>query len=367
MSRVGCEHDRRVRLGERSGRTSRGSGLVAVVAALVLLEVLVAAALVGGSREQNLGASRLDATRALYAAEAGMNMAVREVRLEADSDGDGLAGSVSSNSVSSDDPMVSGASVYVTSATSGPVTTLTARARIAGGTVLRRVVATHQPSVAMQTFTGAGIGSTYTTFAQLQSGFQVFASGMTGRIGFETLSIGTQLGSQFTASDGVTFTNANTNIFGVRAEGDANLEPMDGYDGTYRPDADRAYVRASNFYSSTPFTVVFTNPVGRMACFLGMGKEGSDGTLTVKVYDSSDAILANLTVTTTAWANAFNREGFFAVKSPSANIKKVSIQNNSTVNYANALIFDELLWSFTPLPHTPPDVRSWAEASATGP
>ena len=86
---------------------------IALLLALLLLQLVVVGVVSGGARDHDLTARRAEAMRAFYAAEAGMNMAVRELMLEVDTDGDGAIGGVSGNSNDSDDPAVSGAQFHV--------------------------------------------------------------------------------------------------------------------------------------------------------------------------------------------------------------------------------------------------------------
>ena len=107
----------------------RATVLIAVVMALVVLQLVVVGVVYLGAREQNLTIYRLDASRAQYAAEAGINMALREVYTSVDEDGDGGIGSISSDGNSANDPVVNGASIVVTATVSGVTTTITSTAR----------------------------------------------------------------------------------------------------------------------------------------------------------------------------------------------------------------------------------------------
>ncbi len=77
----------------------RGTIVVALVAALVVLQLLVVALAIAGARDQDLSVRRLEAARAYYAADAGASMAMRELVLDSDEDGDGGIGSVWSNAI----------------------------------------------------------------------------------------------------------------------------------------------------------------------------------------------------------------------------------------------------------------------------
>jgi hypothetical protein len=87
--------------GARPGRAGarRGTVMVVAVVVLVVLQLAVVTAILGGAREQDLTVRRLDAARALYAAEAGLNVALREIALQADESGDGAIGSIGGGSL----------------------------------------------------------------------------------------------------------------------------------------------------------------------------------------------------------------------------------------------------------------------------
>ena len=105
----------------------RGTVVVAVIAALVVLQILVYAVAVSGSRDQDLTARRLEAARSYYAAEAAANMSLREVGRNLDEDANGTIGTVFSTGT----PPWSGfagVSAWTTSVTVSGVTTITASA-----------------------------------------------------------------------------------------------------------------------------------------------------------------------------------------------------------------------------------------------
>lgn len=117
-------------LAHSNGR--RGSVAAAMVVALVLLQVVVAGMVLAGARDQDLTQRRVETVRAMYAAEAGINMAVREVMLATDFDGDGAVGTISDDGNAGNDPDLSGARVAVTRDVQGGVTTLASRGRCGG-------------------------------------------------------------------------------------------------------------------------------------------------------------------------------------------------------------------------------------------
>lgn len=123
---------------ERAHRPRRGTVLVAAIIALVVLQLLVAGLVTSGARDHDLTARRAETIRAFYAAEAGMNMALREVMVNADEDGDGGIGTISDDGSDANDPSVGGARTRVTAAAAA-TTTLTSDART--GEARKRIVA----------------------------------------------------------------------------------------------------------------------------------------------------------------------------------------------------------------------------------
>jgi hypothetical protein len=96
---------------------------------LLVVDLIALGMVLGGGRDQDLTVRRLETLQAFYAAEAGMNMAVREIMLNADEDGDGTAGSVSDDGDDANDPGFAAARVRVTRAPDAGGTTLTSERR----------------------------------------------------------------------------------------------------------------------------------------------------------------------------------------------------------------------------------------------
>ncbi|MBL8744834.1 MAG: hypothetical protein JNK58_00605 [Phycisphaerae bacterium] len=115
----------------------RGSAVVAMLVALAMLQVLVAAIVLAGARADELTSLRLDTARAFYAAEAGANMATREVMIDSDVDSDGVIGSVSGDGIDSNDPALGVARMSATASTAVGVTTITVTGR--AGHAARRI------------------------------------------------------------------------------------------------------------------------------------------------------------------------------------------------------------------------------------
>lgn len=124
-------------------RPRRGSALVAILVALAMLQVMIAAIVLSGARADGLTVLRLDTARALYAAEAGANMAAREVMLDTDADSDGGIGSVSDDGDPANDPALGVARVSATAVENAGTTTITVTGRC--GEAVRRVTLTVQP------------------------------------------------------------------------------------------------------------------------------------------------------------------------------------------------------------------------------
>ncbi len=97
----------------------RGVIAVSAVLALIILQLAVVGVIVAGARDQNLTVSRVEGTRALYAAEAGFNMALREAMHKVDEDGDGGIGTISDNDIDGDNPALGGVPFSVESITIG--------------------------------------------------------------------------------------------------------------------------------------------------------------------------------------------------------------------------------------------------------
>jgi hypothetical protein len=201
-------------------------------------------------------------------------------------------------------------------------------------------------------FDGSGIGTAYTNFSSLAAAHASFMGTVQDSITFSEYQVGTVINNQYSTSRGVTFSNSGEQLACVMYEGynamsGYILEPLDGYDGSYKPDNDKALAEYPN-NDASPFTITFANPVSAVGSFLGMGKEGTVDTLTLTAMNVSNDVLAVLSVKTASWADDRNREGLWGIRSSSADIAKITIRNDSYVNYANALIFDTLQWSSQP-------------------
>ncbi|MHC5007757.1 MAG: hypothetical protein ACYTGF_10415 [Planctomycetota bacterium] len=110
----------------------RGVAAVAMVVFLIVVDLIIVGFVVGIGRDHNLTVHRMQTLEAMYAAEAGVNMSIREMMNAADEDGDGAIGTISDDSDDGTDPSVGNARFVVTAAADTPVagqTTLTSAGR----------------------------------------------------------------------------------------------------------------------------------------------------------------------------------------------------------------------------------------------
>lgn len=102
---------------------------VAVLIVLILVGLFVVGIVNTGARDQELSSSRLATVQAFYAAEGGMNMAMRELMLNSDEDGDGAIGSISDDGSDGTDPTIGAGRVVVTITTASGQDTLISAGR----------------------------------------------------------------------------------------------------------------------------------------------------------------------------------------------------------------------------------------------
>ena len=111
----------------QSNLRRRGLAAIAAVVLLLILDLIVLGMVLGGAREQTLTSRRVETIQAFYAAESGVHMAVREVMLASDEDGDGGVGSISDDGDPGNDPAFGSASASVRAEIGGDQTTLISR------------------------------------------------------------------------------------------------------------------------------------------------------------------------------------------------------------------------------------------------
>ncbi len=110
----------RHRCGKSTSR--RGAAAVAMVVLMLLMALILVGMVLAGARQQEVGLSRVEAARAFYAAEAGLNVATRELVLDEDVDDDGQVGSIALMTV----PGSSGTTITVDVERNGNTAVLTA-------------------------------------------------------------------------------------------------------------------------------------------------------------------------------------------------------------------------------------------------
>ena len=75
-----------------------------MILVMIIVDLIVVSVVIGGARDHDLTVRRADTIRAMYAAEAGMNMALRELIIDIDEDGDAVAGTISDDGDPGSDP-----------------------------------------------------------------------------------------------------------------------------------------------------------------------------------------------------------------------------------------------------------------------
>ena len=101
-------------------RQRRGVAAVAMVVFLIVVDLIIVGFVVGIGRDHNLTVHRMQTLEAMYAAESGVNMSIREMMYDVDEDGDGTAGTISDDSDDGTDPAVGNARFVVTAAADTP-------------------------------------------------------------------------------------------------------------------------------------------------------------------------------------------------------------------------------------------------------
>ena len=112
---------------------------VIMVVLLALIGMMVIGMVLTGARDMNLTGRRIETVQAFYAAEAGMNLSLREMMKNSDEDGDGTIGTISDDGNAGNDPTIGSAQVSVTAVVAGAQTTLTSKAR--AGSAIRSIKA----------------------------------------------------------------------------------------------------------------------------------------------------------------------------------------------------------------------------------
>ena len=110
-------------------RHRRATIAISMVIALVVVDLIIISIVLGGARDHDLSIKRIETIQAFYAAEAGMNMAIREMMNSTDEDGDGAIGTISDDATPANDPTFGQAQVVVIVTVAGPPTTLRSKGR----------------------------------------------------------------------------------------------------------------------------------------------------------------------------------------------------------------------------------------------
>ncbi len=132
----------------RANGTPRGMIAVAMIVLMIVVDLIIVSMVVSQARDHDLTVRRLQTVESFYAAEAGMNMSIRELMIPLDEDGDsdGLwpfgIGTISDDDDPATDPPLGNAQFVVTAEANTPVagrTTITSEGR--SGEARRRMQA----------------------------------------------------------------------------------------------------------------------------------------------------------------------------------------------------------------------------------
>jgi hypothetical protein len=107
----------------------RGVAVVSIIIAMLVITLVMIGFVLAGARDQDLTVRRLETVRAFYAAESGANMAIREMIVDVDGDGDGAIGTISDDGSDANDPSIGNGRVKVTKSVVGLISTMTSHGR----------------------------------------------------------------------------------------------------------------------------------------------------------------------------------------------------------------------------------------------
>lgn len=119
-------------------RRERGHAAVVMVVLLVTLSLMATAMIARTGNQIDVAVQQAGGVRTLYAAEAGLSMAARELSLATDEDGDGVVGSIGAGKKGP--PMLDGAAFSVTIQKKAGQNVVTSSGRTA--TSIRQLVVT---------------------------------------------------------------------------------------------------------------------------------------------------------------------------------------------------------------------------------
>ncbi len=123
--------------GQKQSR--RGSVAVITIIVLLLTSLFIIGIVSGSARDLDSSARRLETVQAFYAAEAGMNMALRELMINSDEDSDGTIGSISDDATDANDPAIGVARVVVSLTSTPPNQSIDSQGH--SGQAKRKIVA----------------------------------------------------------------------------------------------------------------------------------------------------------------------------------------------------------------------------------
>lgn len=220
--------------------------------------------------------------------------------------------------------------------------------------ILVLVLVASQPAVAaLIWFDETNSGSGFSGFADLAAAYGEFLKTPAGTITFDGLPCGTKVTTEYQASFGVTFSNTGggryDSLAGIQEESGAIVDALTGYDGTYLPDGDSVYLKFDNDKPATPFTIRFDEPVVSVGAFLAMGREGKTHAVRVSLFDATGALIGSRDVESWLWesqSEGQRYETFFAASVDGVAVSRVEIRNLSHKEFANALIVDNVAWSY---------------------
>lgn len=111
-----------------TARFRRGTALVAVIVALLIISLAALSLGASNGLLQQSVADEIEGSRTFYAGESAANMSMREIVSATDADGDGSDGSISDDGNAANNPVINGVSITVSKTVSGSNVTLTCTA-----------------------------------------------------------------------------------------------------------------------------------------------------------------------------------------------------------------------------------------------
>jgi hypothetical protein len=208
-------------------------------------------------------------------------------------------------------------------------------------------------------------GGGFADFVSLEAAHDAWVGTTDDVVDFEMLTAGEKVAEQYLGSHGVFFSGADggnyNDLTGVQIEDGPYVEQVTGYDGSYQPDGTNVSLRFQNtsVNPDAPFTIEFAGAQCKVAALIACGSQGSDHSFTITVSDGSGNALDTKVSHAQLWETdptGQNCETLFAVESQIPNIRSISILNNSTMEFADALIADTIEFE-TCIGVTPGDVN----------